>query len=156
MRSSNQLSLYIDGIAIPNTVTFSSETILNAIGADGSGVQGSQCYIDDLRITAGIARYSGNFTPPGEFDTTRPDIFATGMRVAKRVFAIDTPAPNFKHPHLATLSRKEADLYYGGYGRISGVTKKKGTPDVAVSTRVRLFKDRDGVMIRETWSDQYQ
>ena len=24
---------------------------------------------------------------------------------------------------------------------------------MAVSTRVRLFKDRDGLMIRETWSD---
>ncbi|MFZ6775792.1 LamG domain-containing protein [Undibacterium sp. Ji83W] len=153
VRSSNQLSLYVDGVALPNTATYPGETIINTIGADGSGVQGSQCYIDDLRMTAGVARYVGNFTPPGEFDATKPDILATGVHVVKRVVSVGIPSTNFKHPHLATPSRKEADLLYGGNGRISGVTKKKGPPDVAVSTRVRLFKDRDGMMIRETWSD---
>ena len=43
---------------------------------------------------------------------------------------------------------------YGGRGRIVGTVKNKGEPsDTPVYRRVRLFKDRDGHCVAETWSD---
>lgn len=41
---------------------------------------------------------------------------------------------------------------WGGRGRVYGTVKIKGTPDYAVSRRVRLFRDRDAVCVGETWS----
>ena len=41
----------------------------------------------------------------------------------------------------------------GGNGVITGTVKIKGTPDYAVSRRVRLYRDRDGILVGETWSD---
>ena len=41
----------------------------------------------------------------------------------------------------------------GGQGIITGTVKIKGTPDYAVSRRVRLYRDRDGMLVGETWSD---
>lgn len=46
-----------------------------------------------------------------------------------------------------------ADMQDGGNGKITGTTKVKGSPDVAVSRRVRLIRERDGICIREAWSD---
>lgn len=45
------------------------------------------------------------------------------------------------------------DVYHGGLGKILGTVKNKGTPDYAVYRRVRLLRERDGVFVRETWSD---
>lgn len=44
------------------------------------------------------------------------------------------------------------DLVHGGNGRVTGTVKVKGTPDYAVHRRVRLIRERDGVLIREVWS----
>jgi len=48
---------------------------------------------------------------------------------------------------------KLRDVYYGGNGRITATTKDVGTPDFPVGCRVRLIREHDGVIIRETWSD---
>lgn len=45
------------------------------------------------------------------------------------------------------------DMLDGGGGKITGTTKVKGSPDVAVGRRVRLIRERDGICIREAWSD---
>lgn len=37
-------------------------------------------------------------------------------------------------------------------GRVKGTTKDKGTPNVPVSERVRLFREQDGYLVREVWS----
>ncbi len=39
-----------------------------------------------------------------------------------------------------------------GIGRVKGTTKDKGTPNVPVSERVRLYREQDGLLIREMWS----
>lgn len=39
-----------------------------------------------------------------------------------------------------------------GIGRVRGTTKDKGTPNVPVSERVRLYREHDGLLIREVWS----
>lgn len=70
VRSSGQTKLYIDGTQ--EGVTYNDST--NYLGTqDGKLYIGAQKgtyqtngYLDDCRITKGIARYTGNFTPPTE------------------------------------------------------------------------------------------
>lgn len=41
-------------------------------------------------------------------------------------------------------------------GRITGTVKRKGDPaNVPLVRRVRLYCERDGALMRETWSDSY-
>jgi hypothetical protein len=49
--------------------------------------------------------------------------------------------------------RMALDMEFGGSGTIYGTTKIKGTPNTPTKARVRLLRDRDGLLARETWSD---
>jgi len=69
-RSENQLRLFTDGV-LRTTVTNTTNFLANSNIRIGSGANLSGAaafwfngYIDDLRITKGIARYTANFTPP--------------------------------------------------------------------------------------------
>lgn len=71
VRSGTTLTFYVDGVAGGNTTV--SGTLAGAattnpiyIGSKDNGLAGygNVGYIDDLRITNGLARYTGNFTPP--------------------------------------------------------------------------------------------
>ena len=69
-RSGSSWKLFSNGIALSSFT--SSQAINNPnntaklLVARGftDGVKDVQCYIDDLRITKGVARYTSNFTPP--------------------------------------------------------------------------------------------
>jgi hypothetical protein len=65
-RSGTSHRLFYDGIQQGATVTDTTNyngTGETRIGSDGYGDFNG--YIDDLRITNGVARYTANFTPPG-------------------------------------------------------------------------------------------
>jgi hypothetical protein len=53
-------------------------------------------------------------------------------------------------PNRVSMAR---DMEFGGSGTIYGTTKIKGTPNTPTKARVRLLRDRDGLLARETWSD---
>ena len=62
------LVLYLDGVADATsggavTDNFNQTNALY-VGADRVGGSSLNGYIDDLRITNGVARYTANFTPP--------------------------------------------------------------------------------------------
>ena len=40
-----------------------------------------------------------------------------------------------------------------GLGTVYGTTEVKGTPNAPLRARVRLIRERDGLVYRETWSD---
>jgi len=69
VRNGTEIATYVNGIKSPNTITTSAainnaNTIPLIIGADTLYNAYQNAYMDDLRITKGVARYTANFTPP--------------------------------------------------------------------------------------------
>jgi hypothetical protein len=73
VRNGNQYALYVNGIrtiinaslsgvVFNNTSAFTVGSTYSAVSPGTSGFAG---YIDDFRVTKGVARYTSNFTPPG-------------------------------------------------------------------------------------------
>ena len=68
VRNDRTVTLYVNGVA-EHSINLGFNALVSstadlAIGADLDGGSGLNGYIDDLRITRGVARYTKNFTPP--------------------------------------------------------------------------------------------
>lgn len=156
-RSSGTLRLFVDGVADGSVAgvanDFSSFGAFMAIGTQGgtrSATFDLNGFVDDVRLTRGVARYTANFTPPGALDLTPAPINPSAINPAIPLVQLGTPALSYKS---ITTSSVVFDAIHGGNGRVSGTTKVKGTPNVPVHRRVRLHRDVDGLMIREQWSN---
>ena len=69
VRASGVVTIYVNGISVySTTVSFNhNDTSTMYLGSNtsaGSGTFSYGGYIDDFRITKGVARYTANFTPP--------------------------------------------------------------------------------------------
>jgi hypothetical protein len=70
VRSGTTLTLYLNGVSQGSSTSSSAATFRNTnniwIGVDDNNPKRFYYtgYVDDIRITKGYARYSGNFTPP--------------------------------------------------------------------------------------------
>jgi hypothetical protein len=69
VRSSGQIKLYVNGVS--EGTPFASTVALDGVGSyfwvgttGDSPAANPNCYIDDFRVTKGVARYTSNFTPP--------------------------------------------------------------------------------------------
>lgn len=74
--------------------------------------------------------------------------------------AVDLVMPRREGPAFAFHARpvagavKLGDQLRGGLYKVTGTVKKKGVPsNVPTYARVRLYRDRDGLYIAQTWSD---
>lgn len=56
-------------------------------------------------------------------------------------------------PQTARAGDYKTGLLGKGVGTVSGTTEIKGTPNLPLRARVRLIRERDGLVYRETWSD---
>lgn len=66
VRSAGVFKIYLDGTALAGSYTSSANLSLAGfrIGMDWANLHPWDGYIDDLRITKGVARYTADFTPP--------------------------------------------------------------------------------------------
>ncbi|MBN9411334.1 MAG: discoidin domain-containing protein [Burkholderiales bacterium] len=124
---------------------------------DTSG-EGAVNYLDGYRLTVGAARYpDANFTPPDRAPALRMGF--SGARAFRRVKTGPRPLPvgaTSDWPPSTIGSGRNFRGYsmYGGRGVIYGSTKNKGTPsNTPVGRKVRLFREGDGYLVAETWSD---
>lgn len=74
-------------------------------------------------------------------------VFGVGLQIAAA-----GPYPDFS-VSVAQTPAVVRDFEFGGHGRIWGDTAIKGTVDVPTRARVILLRQRDKLLVRETWSD---
>lgn len=162
VRNGSLFSVYIDGgLEISATSAGSLAGATSArIGREAGVITTWDWFgcVDDFRITKGVARYTENFTPPGAIEYFNWDDPAniTPSVAESYTFAPYAPPRAVHLPTVAPdpISGIRGGTEYGGRGRIVGTVKNKGEPsDTPVYRRVRLFKDRDGQCVAETWSD---
>ena len=60
-------------------------------------------------------------------------------------------AAPYSGPKLLSL-QKSGDYIRGGVGIITGTVEEKAIPNLPLRRKVRLHRDVDGLMVRETWS----
>jgi len=71
VRNSNTIAIYVNGTALTVTQSSQANSFLDQgsfiyVGRyGGTNTYAWNGYLDDLRITKGVARYTANFTPPG-------------------------------------------------------------------------------------------
>ncbi len=71
LRSGSALNIYINGVQLPGTSNSTNVTgVTEGVGVGGSSIMNSfNGWMDEFRISKGLARWTGNFTPP-----TQPDV----------------------------------------------------------------------------------
>lgn len=171
-RVAGVLRVYVEGTKVidtPDTTNyFSPPSIALAIGAHaGDGGRMSSTFIDNVRITKGVGRYTANSIAVGDLAIGAADPHWANVSLLLRGAAktvsqslIQAPtgtvaeAPTWpmstKSPLQASLAK---DVYFGGRGRVAGTVKTKGSPNFATYAKVRLINEHDGVCIREQWSN---
>lgn len=166
-RSGSTITMYINGVAQTQTATNSSTLSQGnmcrfGVAYNNATTTGYSGFLDDFRITKGLARYTANFTPPtlelpaGEFGSANGNdvlLLAQSRYALQGVSFLgsqDLGAVSYK-PSLDSYANDRED---GGLYRVAGTVKEKSLPaNVPLRRKVRLHREIDGRLIREMWSD---
>jgi hypothetical protein len=109
----------------------------------------------------GIVWYVGSHAFESTYLGTSEEITVGVISDAPPVFTyVPTPAPLITFASSWPTTLRDADSAflltrpdYGGYGRIAGDVKIKGTPDAPVRRIVRLVREIDAICVAQQWSD---
>lgn len=164
-RAGTTLRLFVNGVlsgSVANSKTHINPNVDLFIAAQvgtRNPVYDFDGKLSSVWLTKGIARYTADFTPPTAPFPDSPVGAALATPPAPRGIAqapaivlsggASAPAGPVLQPVAATQ-----DLQDGGGFRIYGTTELDADPtDVPVRRRVQLYSQRDGRLVRETWSD---
>lgn len=114
-------------------------------------------YACDIRIKKGEAAYLAEFDPPV---AAFPNV-GSGNTFASRLFNFARSASRFTGPTVGNVLQstnlpKTCTIFdnSNGTGIITSTVKEKASPaNMPLARKVRLFRERDGKCVRETWSD---
>lgn len=152
--------LYVDGLQSTTTVNDNynfAETgspnlplfIGHFIDADIPNFNGK---IDDLIIHKGSGPSTAyQLAARGPITGATPIIRADPIVPNAVVSKVLPPSSVSLVPRVNVI--RAVDVEFGGKGRIAGTLKITGSPNTPTHRRLRLYRDRDGAFIRETWSD---
>ena len=162
-RSAGTLRFFVDGVldgsaSLVHSFDTNSVLGIGAQVASRASVYDFPGYIDELRITKGVGRYTANFTPPAwpfPYSAGGNLLLPATMHIAGSAaqLAASSPVPAFstRRAHSLQMAR---DIEHGGPGTIYGTTKTKGSPaNVPAKARVVLLHQRSKLPVREVWSD---
>ena len=116
-------------------------------------------YVEELRITKGVGRFSSSFTPPTTRHTgalNSPPAVAKHRANAAQVTQRMLPAVALPDGAAHSFLRETPffDAQFGGTGTITGTVKEKALPDnTPLHRRVLLMDQRSQIVFHETWSD---
>lgn len=172
-RSAGILRFFVDGVfdgATPLSANYLNKVVLG-IGAQAAARNPSYDFagfMDDVRITKGVARYTANFTPPAEpflgvasgtavqrklgIKQSAPPIFLSGGSAGDTMPVLP---PATIHLDRQDANGTETNAPATRY-RIPGprwVKEKTASTDVPLRRRVQLYNQRDSRLVREVWSD---
>lgn len=153
--------MYIDGVQLGGTLTDKLPPSIDRIGSWSNASYNFQT-TDNL---AALGIWSGAATQADAVALEAACRAALAVQITSRGFTglvgrLDGTPPAALNP-LGTIlyTRQMARLplfqnAYAGSGQISGTVKKKSSPsNTPLARKVRLFHERTGQLVAETWSD---
>lgn len=158
-REGGTLHMFVDGVLVRSDAKNSDMGSARAlrIGRDVVSNADFAGYIDEIRITKGLARYTSDFTPPTEpfpGSVGGEALVSPTLHTADSAVQIAASAPVPPHSTRRTAPLQLArDVEVGGPGTIYGTTKTKGTLNTPTKARVVLLHQRSKLPVRETWSN---
>lgn len=180
-RRSGSIRAFVDGVQRGSTVSNSdnftaSQTVSRPLRIGQLNDETFKFSLNgrlaDVRIKKGEGLYVSNFTPPaqalpvsvtpsrklntvrgrsapshpsGVFGSTPPAEYGKGN---------DAGQPLYFSVESGSVRDQITGVIGVGIGRVKGTVKVSGSPNVAVERKVRLIRDKDGLVLREMWSDK--
>lgn len=153
--------MYVDGVQLGGTLTDKMPPAINRVGYPPAATMNFQT-TDNL---AAVGIWSGTATQAELVSleaACRAALALTGTsRGIAPIFAnLDNTVPaGLAHPKAAVYTQQMSRLPlfqnpFAGAGQITGTVKKKALPNnLPLDRKVRLYHDRSGQLVAETWSD---
>ena len=173
VRDGSNVQIYINGISrlsVTNNSNLGTSQFIRIGGSEHTigfehiyGIQDFKGFIDDFRITKGIAR---EISVPTESFLTLNDPYSDDvvLLLSGTEFIPNTSIIQQRNLNLSASpitnslngsvieQRPQRSLLHGGKGSIIGTTVKVPS-DIPVPRKVRLFEENSGLLIQEVWSD---
>lgn len=152
------VALYIDGIKVGESAYTKTPSGDLWIGGDPYPNQSCAAFFDCLKLTLGVARYSANFQPArGPANTLGPATLSEERPIQSRgaqpLLAARGGDPE-DSVSTSLASQFALDVEHGGNHCIYGTVELYAQAgNIPLPRRVRLHRSRDGLLVRETWSD---